>query len=241
LRDGFRDDRRDVFRDRGRGRFELRFWASRRLGDLPDPVLAPAPDHGPRGGRVPDRARARSLRAGSSPLLARPAGRSAPREVGRRLRGCAPRHRGRRRGLRQPDVGGKRRRLGRPQESRQQAQRQQADDEDRRYPRDPAPPDPHTRHPPLRDGEGEVLPPRPKNLPRNPRARLAAPDTLRGASSSVGQMALPFGLPASYPRSVRHSPSAHAGFEAGSTPARRAPSRCRRAGRRPSRPDCGRR
>src|SRR6185503_4791275 len=45
----------------------------------------------------------------------------------------------------------------------------------------------------------------------NPRARLSAPDTLRGASSSVGQMALPFGLPASYPRSVRHAPAAPAG------------------------------
>jgi hypothetical protein len=52
-------------------------------------------------------------------------------------------------------------------------------------------------------------------LSRNPRARLSAPDTLRGASSSVGQMALPFGLPASYPRSVRHSPVAHAGSETG--------------------------
>jgi len=29
-------------------------------------------------------------------------------------------------------------------------------------------------------------------------------------------MALPFGLPASYPRSVRHSPVAHAGYETGS-------------------------
>ncbi|MBS1863718.1 MAG: O-antigen ligase family protein [Actinobacteria bacterium] len=44
----------------------------------------------------------------------------------------------------------------------------------------------------------------------NPRARLAAPDTLRGASSSVAQMAVPFGRPASYPRSVRPSPAAHA-------------------------------
>ncbi len=47
---------------------------------------------------------------------------------------------------------------------------------------------------------------------RSPRARLAAPGTLRGASSSVGRMALPLGLPASLPRSVRHSPAAHAGF-----------------------------
>lgn len=54
-----------------------------------------------------------------------------------------------------------------------------------------------------------------KDLSQNPRARLAAPDTLRGAVSSVGQMALPLGLPASYPRSVRHSPAAHAGFETG--------------------------
>ncbi len=55
-----------------------------------------------------------------------------------------------------------------------------------------------------------------KNLSQNPRARLAPPDTLRGAASSVGQMALPFGLLASYPRSVRHSPVAHASSETGS-------------------------
>jgi len=36
--------------------------------------------------------------------------------------------------------------------------------------------------------------------------------TLRGASSSVGQMALPLGLPASYPHSVRHPPSARVSF-----------------------------
>ena len=51
-----------------------------------------------------------------------------------------------------------------------------------------------------------------EELSGDPRASLAAPDKLRGAVSSVGQMALLFGLPASYPRSVRHSPAAHAGF-----------------------------
>lgn len=55
-----------------------------------------------------------------------------------------------------------------------------------------------------------------KSLSHDPHARLAAPDTLRGAASSVGQMALPFSLPASYPRSVRHSPVARAGYETGS-------------------------
>jgi putative inorganic carbon (HCO3(-)) transporter len=52
---------------------------------------------------------------------------------------------------------------------------------------------------------------------RHPRARLAAPDTLRGAASSVGQMAPPSGLPASYPRSVRPSPAAHADAGLGAT------------------------
>lgn len=60
-----------------------------------------------------------------------------------------------------------------------------------------------------------------RNPSPNPRARLAAPDTLHRAASSVGQMALPFGRPASYPRSALHSPVAHAGYETGSRRERR--------------------
>src|SRR3954447_1075994 len=43
-------------------------------------------------------------------------------------------------------------------------------------------------------------------------ARARRRRTRRGAASSVGRIALLFGLPASSPRLVRRSPVAHAGF-----------------------------
>jgi hypothetical protein len=51
------------------------------------------------------------------------------------------------------------------------------------------------------------------NAPFGPKGRLTmARRTLRGAASSVGSIALLFGLPASLPRLVRRSPVAHPGF-----------------------------
>jgi hypothetical protein len=46
-----------------------------------------------------------------------------------------------------------------------------------------------------------------------PRAHVWRRRTLHGAASSVGQIALLLGLPASLPRSVRRSPAAHAEFQ----------------------------
>jgi hypothetical protein len=136
---------RDVFGDGRRGRFDDLRVAPVRLGRRRD-AAAPmsGADHRRRGRRV-----------GDGPGTSRR--RHPHRCSGRRL--C----------LRQPDVGCRRWRLRRAQQPRQEPQADQADDDDRRHPSDPAPPDPHARHPPPRDAPSQFLPRSDPGVRSNPR------------------------------------------------------------------------
>jgi hypothetical protein len=101
---------------------------------------------------------------------------------------------------RQADVGPQRWRLRRAQQSRQQTQCDQADEDDRRRPRDPAPSDPHARHPSPRDGPPRTLPPQP----------LAARAVSMSASWSSTQS------PGLRPKTISRRPRAHSAFCSGS-------------------------
>jgi hypothetical protein len=136
---------RSDLRDRGRDVGPRGLWAG----------IGPT-GHGDGGG-------SRSLRVPRVPRVPRiPRGPRVARgmvPLSTLLRHFADRFRGRPDLLRQPDVGAERRGLGRVEQPRRDPQRDQADDEDRRPPPDPAPPDPHARHLWLRGGGWGSLPP----------------------------------------------------------------------------------